>query len=78
VESSRLPPYGACLLGSVNLARLVAAPFEDGSAPWTSRSLTKLVRVAVRMMDNVVDESRFPLEATASGGAGEAAHRAWG
>jgi ribonucleoside-diphosphate reductase alpha chain len=55
-----LPPYGACLLGSVNLARLVEEPFEDG-ARLDSGALDELVRVAVRMMDNVVDVSRFPL-----------------
>ncbi|WP_289042649.1 adenosylcobalamin-dependent ribonucleoside-diphosphate reductase [uncultured Aliiroseovarius sp.] len=57
-----LPPYGACLLGSINLARLVADPFEDG-AHLDGDALTELVATAVRMMDNVVDASRFPLEA---------------
>ncbi|WP_114964894.1 adenosylcobalamin-dependent ribonucleoside-diphosphate reductase [Alkalilacustris brevis] len=56
-----LPPYGACLLGSVNLARLVSDPFETG-ARLDPAALDDLVRVAVRMMDNVVDVSRFPLE----------------
>ncbi|WP_417241854.1 adenosylcobalamin-dependent ribonucleoside-diphosphate reductase [Celeribacter sp.] len=56
-----LPPYGACLLGSINLARLVEAPFEDG-AHLDIDKLTDLVATAVRMMDNVVDASRFPLE----------------
>ncbi len=59
-----LPPYGACLLGSVNLARLVANPFEKG-AELDLVALDDLVAVAVRMMDNVVDASRFPLEAQA-------------
>ncbi|MBF9019711.1 adenosylcobalamin-dependent ribonucleoside-diphosphate reductase [Rhodobacterales bacterium HKCCA1058] len=59
-----LPPYGACLLGSVNLARLVRAPFEADAA-LDLDALKVLVRVAVRMMDNVVDASRFPLEAQA-------------
>ncbi len=57
-----LPPYGACLLGSINLARLVADPFED-TAHLDGDALTELVATAVRMMDNVVDASRFPLEA---------------
>ncbi|SEW07213.1 ribonucleoside-diphosphate reductase class II [Aliiroseovarius sediminilitoris] len=57
-----LPPYGACLLGSINLARLVADPFED-TARLDGDALTELVATAVRMMDNVVDASRFPLEA---------------
>jgi ribonucleoside-diphosphate reductase alpha chain len=55
-----LPPYGACLLGSVNLARLVTQPFTD-AAVVDAAALDDLVRVAVRMMDNVVDASRFPL-----------------
>jgi len=55
-----LPPYGACLLGSVNLARLVSDPFGPG-AVLDLTALDDLVRVAVRMMDNVIDTSRFPL-----------------
>lgn len=57
-----LPPYGACLLGSINLARLVTNPFE-ANAELDPAKLDELVRLAVRMMDNVVDASRFPLEA---------------
>lgn len=60
-----LPPYGACLLGSINLARLVAEPFADG-AQVDAAALDDLVRVAVRMMDNVVDVSGFPLPAQAA------------
>ncbi|MEM5467296.1 adenosylcobalamin-dependent ribonucleoside-diphosphate reductase [Celeribacter marinus] len=59
-----LPPYGACLLGSINLARLVDQPFED-EAHLDIEKLSDLVATAVRMMDNVVDASRFPLEAQA-------------
>ncbi|WP_296421109.1 adenosylcobalamin-dependent ribonucleoside-diphosphate reductase, partial [Pseudooctadecabacter sp.] len=59
-----LPPYGACLLGSVNLARLVTNPFED-TAEISEDALADLVATAVRMMDNVVDASNFPLEAQA-------------
>ena len=55
-----LPPYGACLLGSINMARLVADPFEAG-ARLDIPSMAELVAVAVRMMDNVVDTSLFPL-----------------
>ena len=55
-----LPPYGACLLGSVNLAALVRAPFEAG-AGIAEGELVDLVTTAVRMMDDVVDVSRFPL-----------------
>jgi ribonucleoside-diphosphate reductase alpha chain len=57
-----LPPYGACLLGSINLATLVTDPFED-AAKLDPEALDKLVQMAVRMMDNVVDASRFPLPA---------------
>ena len=55
-----LPPYGACLLGSINLARLVREPFAEG-AHIDEAELAELVGVAVRMMDDVVDASRFPL-----------------
>ncbi|MFQ5566899.1 MAG: ribonucleoside-diphosphate reductase, adenosylcobalamin-dependent, partial [Paracoccaceae bacterium] len=57
-----LPPYGACLLGSINLAALVRAPFEAAAAI-DEAELTGLVATAVRMMDNVIDVSRFPLAA---------------
>ncbi len=56
-----LPPYGACLLGSINLAKLVSNPFET-NAKLDVTALDDLVRTAVRMMDNVVDSSNFPLE----------------
>ncbi|QFQ88742.1 adenosylcobalamin-dependent ribonucleoside-diphosphate reductase [Paracoccus kondratievae] len=55
-----LPPYGACLLGSINLTRLVEAPFTP-EARLNPEALDELVRVAMRMMDNVVDASKFPL-----------------
>ena len=56
-----LPPYGACLLGSINLAALVRDPFTR-EARLDLAELDRLVPVAVRMMDNVVDVSRFPLD----------------
>ena len=55
-----LPPYGACLLGSINLARLVREPFEPDAA-LDLEDLRALTAVAVRMMDNVTDISNFPL-----------------
>jgi ribonucleoside-diphosphate reductase alpha chain len=55
-----LPPYGACLLGSINLAKLVNGAFTKDAA-LDLPALDHLVRTAVRMMDNVVDASRFPL-----------------
>jgi len=56
-----LPPYGVCLLGSVNLARLVEHPFEDKAGIDLDR-LSDLVAVAVRMLDNVIDVSNYPLD----------------
>ncbi len=55
-----LPPYGACLLGSINLTTLIRDPFSP-EAHLDLAELERLVRVAVRMMDNVVDVSNFPL-----------------
>ena len=55
-----LPPYGACLLGSINLASLVDEPFTP-EARLDLERLRRLVPDCVRMMDNVVDISQFPL-----------------
>jgi ribonucleoside-diphosphate reductase alpha chain len=55
-----LPPYGACLLGSINLSRLVEQPFAAGAAIDEAR-LAQLVETAVRFLDNVIDVSRYPL-----------------
>ena len=57
-----LPPYGACLLGSINLAKLVRNPFEE-DAHLNLDALADLTTTAIRMMDNAIDVSRFPLEA---------------
>jgi ribonucleoside-diphosphate reductase alpha chain len=57
-----LPPYGACLLGSINLPTLVTGAFT-AKAALDITALDALVRVAVRIMDNTVDASRFPLPA---------------
>jgi len=51
-----LPPYGACLLGSINLAAMLDDTFNIDK-----EKLFHHVATAVRMMDNVVDASRFPL-----------------
>jgi ribonucleoside-diphosphate reductase alpha chain len=59
-----LPAYGACLLGSINLATLVRDPFTDHAA-LDLAELERLTAIAVRMMDNAIDVSRFPLEAQA-------------
>ena len=56
-----LPPYGACLLGSINLTRMILDPFSE-DARFDEEAFDRTVEAAVRMMDNVVDVSRFPLE----------------
>lgn len=55
-----LPAYGACLLGSVNLTKMVVRPFEKKAAI-DLKKLDGVVRDAVRLMDNVVDVSGYPL-----------------
>ncbi len=55
-----LPPYGACLLGSINMPTLVKDAFT-AKGHLDLVALDDLVRLAIRMMDNVVDASRFPL-----------------
>ena len=55
-----LPPYGACLLGSINLARFVEQPFTP-EARLDTEGLAALVPDAVRMLDDVIDISGFPL-----------------
>lgn len=55
-----LPPYGACLLGSINLSRLVQRPFE-ADARIDQQVLEQLTATAVRFLDNVIDVSRYPL-----------------
>ena len=57
-----LPSYGACLLGSINLAKLVDRPFTE-EAKLDEAELAKLARIAVRFLDDVIDISRFPLAA---------------
>jgi ribonucleoside-diphosphate reductase alpha chain len=57
-----LPPYGACLLGSINLAKLVGNPFAE-DAHLDLEALAGLTATAVRMLDNAIDVSRFPLDA---------------
>ena len=59
-----LPPYGACDLGSLNLVRFVTHPFTP-QAGFDWAALEATVPVAVRMLDNVIDLSRFPLDSQA-------------
>ncbi len=56
-----LPPYGACLLGSINLARLVREPFTR-KAKLDVAEMERLIPPALRMLDNAIDISLFPLE----------------
>src|SRR5690554_2189459 len=56
-----LPPYGACLLGSINLTKFVRHPFTDrASFDW--EEYKEVVRVFTRMLDNVVEINGLPLE----------------
>jgi ribonucleoside-diphosphate reductase alpha chain len=55
-----LPPYGACDLGSLNLTRFVSSPFTQDARIEHER-LSEAAAVAVRLLDNVIDASRFPL-----------------
>lgn len=55
-----LPPYGACLLGSLNLTRFVVNPFAD-DARLDEEGLMRTAATAVRFMDNVIDVSHYPL-----------------
>ncbi|KAB2915788.1 MAG: adenosylcobalamin-dependent ribonucleoside-diphosphate reductase [Hyphomicrobiaceae bacterium] len=57
-----LPPYGACLLGSINLARLIDKPFTT-SARLDEAKLESLTTTAVRFLDDVIDISNYPLPA---------------
>ena len=56
-----LPPYGACLLGSVNLTKFVKNPFTpEATFDWAS--YRKVVTIFTRMLDNVVEINGLPLE----------------
>jgi len=55
-----LPPYGACLLGSINLTKFVRAPFSD-AARFDWDEFREVVKVFTRMLDNVVDVNGLPL-----------------
>jgi ribonucleoside-diphosphate reductase alpha chain len=57
-----LPPHGACLLGSINLARLVEKPFA-ADARLDEEKLASLTATAVRFLDNAIDVSGYPLPA---------------
>ena len=56
-----LPPYGACLLGSINLTKFVRHPFTD-KASFDWEEYKEVVRVFTRMLDNVVEVNGLPLQ----------------
>ncbi|MBM2886572.1 adenosylcobalamin-dependent ribonucleoside-diphosphate reductase [Chromobacterium phragmitis] len=56
-----LPDYGCCDLGSINLTRHVRAPFGE-QASFDFKSFEKVVRMAIRMLDNVLDLTVWPLQ----------------
>ncbi len=55
-----LPSYGCCCLGSIDLTHFVTAPFEPG-ADFDDKAFAEVVKVAVRMLDNVLDVTVWPL-----------------
>ena len=56
-----LPEYGACLLGSINLTRLVKQPFTDAAAfDW--ETYREVIKIFTRMLDNVVEINGLPLQ----------------
>src|SRR4030095_15784194 len=56
-----LPPYGCCCLGSIDLTRFVRDPFQD-KASFDFDRFGRNVEVAIRMLDNVLDVTAWPLE----------------
>lgn len=55
-----LPPYGACLLGSINLTRFVEQPFTD-AAEFNWEEYHKVIKIFTRLLDNVVEINGLPL-----------------
>jgi ribonucleoside-diphosphate reductase alpha chain len=56
-----LPPYGCCCLGSIDLTRFVKAPFSEKSS-FDFERFGRVVATSVRMLDNVLDVTAWPLE----------------
>jgi ribonucleoside-diphosphate reductase alpha chain len=56
-----LPPYGCCCLGSIDLTRFIKDPFQEKAA-FDFERFGKNVEVAVRMLDNVLEVTAWPLE----------------
>src|SRR6266508_1674609 len=57
-----LPPYGCCCLGSIDLTRLVSRPFTE-QAKFDFERFGRIVEVSVRMLDNVLEATAWPLKA---------------
>ncbi len=55
-----LPPYGACNLGSINLTQFINKPFSHQASVDTV-AIAATVTLAIRLMDNIISASRFPL-----------------
>ena len=60
-----LPPYGCCDLGSIDLTRFVVAPFTQKAA-FNFEAFAQIVEVSVRMLDNILDVTPWPLAAQQS------------
>ncbi|MEW6688482.1 MAG: adenosylcobalamin-dependent ribonucleoside-diphosphate reductase, partial [Pseudomonadota bacterium] len=56
-----LPPYGCCCLGSIDLTRFISEAFSPG-AKFDFEKFSKVVRTSVRMLDNVLEVTKWPLE----------------
>ena len=56
-----LPSYGCCCLGSINLTRFIRAPFS-GQAEFDFQAFGEVIKVSVRMLDNVLDVTAWPLK----------------
>lgn len=59
-----LPPNGCCNLGAVNLARMVRNPFTS-NASFDYELLAEIAKVGTRFLDNVIDNTLYPLESQA-------------
>ena len=56
-----LPPYGCCCLGSIDLTKFIRNPFNDGAA-FEFEKFEGVVATAIRMLDNVLDVTAWPLK----------------
>ncbi len=56
-----LPPYGCCCLGSIDLTKFVQSPFDE-KASFDFAAFGKVVEVSIRMLDNVLEVTAWPLE----------------